>query len=168
MGRKAKSVDMQNAHLTKDEINERKKGEEKLKGKSDKLETPPSWLSKNAKKEYKKLYNDIKDMNIFSNLDGEALSNVALCRDKVKECEKIIAEEGLMIDVFKKDRTYKQENPMIKVQLKYLEMLKKYEKELEIFSPSGRAKLTLAKIQSGDKSDDPLLKALAEDEDDEE
>lgn len=72
-------------HLTKAEIEERRKTE--LKAKSDKIK-PPSNLSKEQKKEFKKIANELKNLNIMSNLDCDSLSFYLIAKtrfDNVKE-----------------------------------------------------------------------------------
>lgn len=72
-------------HLTKTEIEERRKSE--IKAKSDKIK-PPSNLSKEQKKEFKKTANELKDLNIMSNLDCDSLGFYLIAKgrfDLVKE-----------------------------------------------------------------------------------
>lgn len=72
-------------HLTKAEIEERKKTE--IKANDDKIK-PPNNLSKEQKKEFKKIGNELKNLNIMSNLDCDSLGFYLIAKsrfDKVKE-----------------------------------------------------------------------------------
>jgi len=59
-------------NLTKKEIEERKASEVKVK--SDKAIKPPSYLSQELKKEFKKIAKELVDIGIMSNLDVDALA----------------------------------------------------------------------------------------------
>lgn len=161
MPRPPKPISLVEGEFTKEEQEKRKQAEEKLKGKSDKLTKAPSWLSKNAKKEYKKIIEEIKDLDICMNVDIDTIGMIATCLATIKECEKTLQEEGYFIKG-KNSRGYDMtvEHPCIKVQLKYMDMLKKYMSEVPIFSPSGRAKLSLMNIQAQQEEQDPILKII--------
>ena len=165
MARPPKPIDVTLGHKSKEEIENRKNAEDSLRANDDKLKTAPSWLSKQAKVEYRKLYNEIKDLDVCSNLDINALAMIAMCLAKIKECEEIIAEEGMSVKVLKNGIVVTSEHPIIRTQLKYMEMLKKYMSEVNLFSPSGRSKLAIAKIEQDKNKQDPLLKILSEEDD---
>ena len=165
MARPAKPSKIVTSHRSTEEKENRKKAEESMRGKSDKIKNVPRWLDDKAKTEYKKLYEEIKELDICSNLDINALAMIATCMARIQECEEVLKKEGIMVKIEKNGVTVTAEHPAIKTQLKYMDMLKKYMNEVNLFSPSGRAKLALAKLNNDKEKEDPLLKILADDDD---
>lgn len=60
-------------HLTKDEIVKRKKHEESMKAKTDKI-YPPERLSKKQRERFRELSSQLADLEIFDNLDVDTLA----------------------------------------------------------------------------------------------
>lgn len=166
MARPTKPAKIVASHRSTEEKENRKKAEESMRGKSDKIKNVPRWLDDKAKTEYKKLYEEIKELDICSNLDINALAMIATCMARIKECEEVLKKEGIMVKTEKNGVIVTAEHPAIKTQLKYMDMLKKYMNEVNLFSPSGRAKLALAKLNNDKEKDDPLLRILSDDDDD--
>ena len=73
MARPCKPIETQSRHNTKEEIEARKKQEEKLKGLADKIK-PPGYLNKEQKKIFKYIVDQLKASGILSNLDIYVLS----------------------------------------------------------------------------------------------
>lgn len=90
-------------HLTKDEIAKRKEQEELAKGFNDNIEIP-SYLTAAQKREFEKISKELIRLDIFSNLDVDALARyidskseyIKLKRDmkKIKRLEKVEKEDG--------------------------------------------------------------------------
>lgn len=160
-GRPPKPIALVNGDVTKKLKTEREEEEKKLKGNSDKIEKPPTWLSKNAKKEYRKIIEEIKNLDIVTNIDIDLVAIIADLFATIKECEKMIQEQGLFIEA-KNSRGYTQilENPAFKTKHKCEDMLKKYLAEVPIFSPSGRAKMSILSTQKKEEDNDVLLQVL--------
>lgn len=65
-------------HLTKSEIEKRKK--EEIKAPADKIK-PPSYLNKSQKNKFKKIATELIDLDIMSNLDCDALARYLISLD---------------------------------------------------------------------------------------
>lgn len=151
MARPPKSIDQSVGHKTKAEIETRKQAEEKLKSSDDLINRTPSWLGKEAKKIYKFLIEQFKQTGILTNLDKET---VAICADtmaKMREAQKVIDEQGLIIDG--------KANPAINIYEKYEKIYAKMITELGL-SPTARSRMALTQSQMQQKEEDPLLKIL--------
>lgn len=151
MARPPKSIDQSVGHKTKAEMETRKQAEEKIKGADDLITRTPSWLGKEAKKIYKFLIEQFKQTGILTNLDKET---VAICADtiaKMREAQKVIDEQGLIIDG--------KANPAINIYEKYEKIYAKMITELGL-SPTARSRMALTQSQMQQKEEDPLLKIL--------
>lgn len=149
MPRPIKPIDTNNSHMSKQEREARKEAEEKIKGnvKSDKIKNPPKSLSKEGKKIYKEIINELEMSGIdITNLDITLLEQVANSIDTMRKCQEILHEDTLN----------KQANS---VYFKAFNVFKQCASELGL-SPSARAKLSMLKKQQEDKDNDLLLKIL--------
>ncbi|ACA54658.1 phage terminase small subunit P27 family [Clostridium botulinum] len=156
MARASKPVDLQTSHLTKEEIESRKEQEERLKGNSDKIYKPPKHLSKEEKKIYKFLVNELKESSILCNLDITILKTTvdAICR--MEECKENINKYGVVLT--KEDGTLYR-NPATTIYKDYNSIFNKCCMEIGL-SPSARAKLSVLNVNAQQEKEDPLLKVL--------
>lgn len=104
-------------HLTKAEIEERMRTE--VKAKADKV-NPPSYLPPELKREFKKIANELKRIDLISNLDVDALARFLLAReqyirvsDLLRDTPPINSEDGLPNETYKElllsqDKLFKQ------------------------------------------------------------
>mgnify|MGYP000956895798 CR=1 FL=1 len=99
-------------HLTKDEIGRRQQHEEKMRGPTDNI-VAPSYLTATQKKEFEQLASELLKLDIFSNLDVDALARyldskyqyLQLVRDmkKIKPTETVQTDDGRKITVANDD-----------------------------------------------------------------
>lgn len=79
-------------HITKAEMKEREAQEKALKGFTDRIE-PPSYLTAKQKRNFEEISSELIRLNIFSNLDVDALARYIDSRDMyiqlVREIKKI-------------------------------------------------------------------------------
>lgn len=154
LARPSKSIESQSRHNTKAEIKLRKENEEKLKGLADKIDKPPSYLSKEQKKIYKFIIEQLLETGILTNLDVFVLSTCSIAADRLQTIETIINKNiGSLVN---KD--------LMSAKDKYTKDLYRCCSELSL-SPQSRAKLGNLALDNKDKKEDPLLKALQDDED---
>lgn len=96
-------------HLTKEEINNRKSTE--IKAPSDKIRAP-SYLDKDLKREFNKLAKQLKEIDIMSNIDIDALASFIIARKLYLEVtQKLIGSPSLLLDkdlVGIQDKFFKQ------------------------------------------------------------
>lgn len=157
MARPCKSVGTMSKHLTKEEIEARKEQEQKLKGLADNVK-PPSYLSKEQKKIFKYIVKELEVAGILGNLDIYILSTCSIAIDRLQAIESLINKD--IKNLYNKDLMASKD--------KYTKDFFRAMNELSL-SPQSRAKLGNLKIQSKQVQDDPVRKAKAsEDEEDEE
>lgn len=150
MARPAKNVNVVSKHLTKEEIENRKKNEEILKGTAEKIK-PPTWLNKKQKSIFKFITQELKEAEILSNKDVYILTQGAIIIDRIEELEKAINEN--FANVYDKS--------LMVARNSYMRDFFRYCNEL-CLSPQSRAKISnLIKEKT---QEDPLLKLLSDKE----
>jgi phage terminase small subunit len=101
MGRNAMPVDLLvlngKKNLTKKEIEQRKEAEQKLQPKQDNIRCP-SWLDKEAKKEWKRIVNDLKELNLLTNIDVAVLALYCDAYSKYVQATENINAQGVTIE----------------------------------------------------------------------
>jgi phage terminase, small subunit, putative, P27 family len=153
MARPCKVIDSQSRHNTKAEIEERKGKEERIKSLADKIGRAPSYLSKEQKKIYKFIIDELQATGILTNLDVYILSTCAIAVDRLQTIETIINKN--IGNLANKD--------LMSAKDKYTKDLYRCCNELSL-SPQSRAKLGNLALDNKEKKEDPLLKALREDD----
>lgn len=153
MARPCKNIEVQSRHNTKDEINNRKEAQDKLRGIADKVKSPPKYLTKEQKKIYKFIFNELKASNILGNLDIYILSTCAISIDRLQYIETIINKKPGTI--FNKD--------LMSAKDKYNKDFFRCCNELSL-SPQSRAKFGSLTVQAKEMEEDPLLRALRDEE----
>lgn len=158
MGKRVIPIDVQLAkgnpnRLTKAEIEKRKKAEEKLTPKKDKIKCP-SWLDKEAKKEWRRIYKELEELNLLTNVDITALAIYCDAYSKYIKANKEIEEKGMFVEYTNKaGATNTIENPAINTAKKYADIIRRMCAEFGL-TPSARAKLALPKAE--EKEIDPI------------
>lgn len=100
MGRKAQPVDVillkGKKHLTKEEIEERRQAEERVRPRDDKVRCP-KWLDKVGRAEWRRICAELKALNLLTNVD---VSSLAIYCDQVSQyvkATKDIQERGMIL-----------------------------------------------------------------------
>lgn len=135
-------VNENKAHLSKDELERRKKAEESLQFKNDKIK-PPQWLSDDAKRIFKKLIKEFEHNNLLTNVDVTSLAIYSDLYNDYIYCSKLIEEEGMMVEYTNKAaETNKVPHPLLTKKKQSFESMNKIASEFGL-SPVARAKLAL-------------------------
>lgn len=83
-------------HLTKAEIEERKKTE--IKAPSDRIEAP-MYLTPMQKRKFTRTAKQLLALNLISNLDVDALARLIIAMEKYQEITEEIAKQPLMVSI---------------------------------------------------------------------
>jgi P27 family predicted phage terminase small subunit len=147
MARPKKMLNTQEGHLTKRQQEEKKLQEEIIKTGIEQLSKPPTWLRDNvAKKEWKRLVEQFKLLGVISNLDLNNLGAYCNAYSSYLEATKELKGQALTIEYTNKGgATNIIENPLIKIQLKYSDEMKKYSSLLGLTVDS-RLKMATLKL----------------------
>lgn len=146
---------------SKETLEKRSSIEESLKGNCDIIDIVPRGLCKDGALYYKFIINELKDLEILSNIDVPTLKITADCLAKIDQLEEIIQEDGLMVEV--PDRSsgmmILKEHPAIKTRMSYITQFRSFALQLGM-SPSARASLAGLKMEAKMQDEDPVAKAL--------
>ena len=131
-------------HLTKAEIEKRIAAEDSLKPAANNIKCP-AWLDDVAKKEWKRIINELKRLELVTNLD---IASLAVCCDAYSKYIKAttdINKVGLIVSYTNKSGNKNiVQYPLINVATKYSEIYKKYCNDFGL-TPSSRIKLAINK-----------------------
>ena len=156
MARPCKSIEGQSRHNSKEEIEKRKETESRLKGLADKIEFPPDYLTEDQKKIYIDIFKELEASQILSNLDVYILTSCSIAIDRLQYIEKIISKNPKAI----------MNKELMSAKDKYNKEFYRCCNELSL-SPQSRAKFGSLSLKAKDESEDEVLKALLDNEDEE-
>ena len=158
MAKASKPVALMQKNLTKGERESRLVAEEKLKGNKDLVYEVPTDLIKEEKEVYKFLVQELKVLDILSNLDIELIKLTCNAVVNLKEAKKNVRKYGHILE--KTDGTLVK-NPAITILKDYESIFNRCCREL-CLSPQSRMALSkmMADIQTN--NEDELLKILSE------
>ncbi|MEG2018455.1 MAG: phage terminase small subunit P27 family [Clostridium sp.] len=151
MARPTKSIGLRTGHISKEEIEQKQRNEEALKGESDKI-VAPSYLSTAQKNIFKNIVESLDESGILGNIDVYVLAQTAITINRIQECEKAINETGLF-------DCEGQPNTAVKVKTSYMAEFFKLCGELSL-SPQARAKIANLNFKAQVRKEDPLLSIL--------
>lgn len=153
----AKPIELSTGHYTKEEIEQRKEAEEKLKGNSDLVyEVPKQLKGKKEKDMYLFLVGELKVSNILNNLDINILIQTVNSIFQMEEANKKIKEFGQVIQ--KQDGSL-QKNPAINIYKDYYSIFYQCCSQLGL-SPMARSKLATLSLAKAEEDSDELLQIL--------
>ena len=127
MGRPRKPLAAQSRHNKVVEIQRRQLEESLVACGAEQLEKPPAWLTDaKAKKEWKRLVEELKKIGIIGNLDLNHLGAYCNAYAAYLKATKELKASTLTIE--RETKTGKQvvENPLINIQKKYSEEMRRY------------------------------------------
>lgn len=131
------------SHLTKAEIERRQAEEATVKPKSDNIKCPYWLKDKVARKEFKRIAAELQEIDLMSNLDVDLLAMYCQAYAQYQKATEELQDQPLSITKYDKfERPYQVENPLIKIQLKYSDEMKKIASQMGL-SISSRLKLVV-------------------------
>lgn len=142
MGRRAKPVELHllhgKKHLTKKEIRERQEGEARIRPPADKVR-PPTWLSREAKRVFRRIVKDLEGTEILANPDVHTLAVLADAMVKHAQATDQVEREGFTVVGAQGGMI---QNPAVLVATKYAQIISRLAPRFGL-DPSGRASLAL-------------------------
>jgi len=107
----------------------------------------PVWMSKEAKKEWKRIIKELYANNLFTKMDKAALEGYCVCYARWKEAEKKVD-----VPIFKTEKGYIGMHPLVSIALKYSAQMRAYLAEFGM-TPSSRTRISVDK-KGREKNDD--------------
>ena len=156
MGRRAKSIALHlvgnnPGHKSKAEIEKRKAFEQSLTLGTDKIK-PPMWLCKKGKKEFKRLAEQLLQVELMTNADVDLLATYCNAYVEYIECDRVVQEEGIMVEYTNKAaETNKVPHPLLVKKKAAFDIMYKIAADFG-FSPASRAKIAIPKKEEKPKT----------------
>ncbi len=153
MGRGRKPLNMQKGNLTVEQQNEIGMAEELVTVGREQLETPPTSLVDSvSKKEYRRVVAELNKVDIVGNLDLNNLVGYANAYAYYLKSTKELKKQPLTVERYTKSGDmYMAENPLINIQKKYAEEMRKFAALCGLTIDS---RLKAATVQLNKESDD--------------
>ena len=146
MGRTRKPLSEQRGNLTKETQTRRAAEQDLVKTDCAYLSRPPDWLSDRAKKEYCRLYNAMKNIDMLGDLDANNLAAYCNAFDNYLEAAADVRKNGLTIEL--DDKVI--ENPNVALQIKYAKEMREFGKQCGL-SIDSRLKFATVKLEKAEK-----------------
>ena len=153
MARPAKSVKVKTGAISSEEESLRNNIEEKLRGLPAEL-TPPDHLSDDQKDVFGFIVSELRESEILSNLDVYVLECTAIAISRIRQINTMINDDPNLLS----------DGTLQSTRAKYQTDMWRGASEL-CLSPQARAKIGSLAAQSIKQKEDPLLKAVNEDDD---
>lgn len=143
MAKQVIPVEFNKKRFTIAEREKRLAAEQALQARSDKIRCP-SWLDDDAKKEWRRLVHELKEIGLLTNLDQSSLAICCDCYSKYMAATNKI-NDTMLVGVHTNKHGAKNlvVNPYVMVAQKYADMYKKYCVEIGL-TPNARMRMTTA------------------------
>lgn len=106
----------------------------------------PSWLDREAKREWKRVAPELERLGLLTVVDGAALAAYCQAYARWVKAEKILQEKGL---TFETPNGYEQQRPEVSIANKSMQIIRAFCAEFGL-TPSARARMTLPDEDDGD------------------
>lgn len=143
MARPPKPIALMTSNLSKEEVENRKEAEKKVKGNNNKVYRPRKELPDQVKSIYKSIANELKEADVLSNLDIDLLETTAYAIYRMRQARDRINKDGIVITTPKGIAKH----PAINIEKDYQSIFQNGCIQLGL-SPSARAKLAIIHLES--------------------
>ena len=127
MGRQRKVVNMQSAHLTQKEKQKKKQQEREIITGNEDLEKPPAWLlNADAKKEWRRITEELKKIELVGNLDYANLACYCNAYANYIKVTRQLKKEPYCIERETRTGTIVVKNPLVDIQTNYAAEMRKF------------------------------------------
>lgn len=127
MARPRKPIEMQKGHLKVVDYQRKKQEETAVTANADQLEKPPAWLIDTvAKKEWKRLVEELKGISIVGNLDLNNLGAYCNAYAHYRKATKELKKATLTVEKHTRYGVQMVPNPLIGIQARYMDEMRQY------------------------------------------
>ena len=127
MPRPKKPIDMQKAHLTLVEKQNRKAEEDSVTTGNNQLKTPPRWLINDvAKKEWRRIVRELNKIQIVGNLDYANLGGYCNAYANYIQVTEILKDQTYSIKRETRTGTIIVKNPLVDIQTNYAAEMRRF------------------------------------------
>ena len=127
MGRQRKVVNMQSAHLTQKEKQKKKQQEREVITGNEDLAKPPAWLlNADAKKEWNRITEELKKIELVGNLDYANLACYCNAYANYIKVTRQLKKEPYCIERETRTGVIVVKNPLVDIQTNYAAEMRKF------------------------------------------
>lgn len=127
MARPRKTIEMQTAHLSLIQRQQREDEEESVRTGKDQLKTPPKWLINDvAKKEWRRIVKQLQEINIVGNLDRANLGGYCNAYANYIKATEILKDQTFYVERETRTGIIVVKNPMVDIQQTYASEMRKF------------------------------------------
>lgn len=128
MGRYRKPFYTQKSHLTQEAKTNLEQAEQMVTVGREDLVKPPSWLADSvAKKEFKRIVNELNQIDIVGNLDLGNIGGYCNAYSYYRKATDELKKASLTVTTYDKDgNEFIKEHPLVNIQKKYAEEMRKF------------------------------------------
>lgn len=127
MGRPRKPLEMQRGNLTVVTKERRVGEEEKARTGADQLRSPPAWLiNKEAKKEWRRLVKELKEIELVGNLDRNNLGGYCNAFANYLQVTELLKDQEYYLERETRTGTIIVKNPLVDIQKSYAEEMRRF------------------------------------------
>ena len=126
MGKLKKPIDMQKAHLTLVEKQNRRQEEESVVTGNNQLKTPPKWLINDTAKKWRRIVKELNKIDIVGNLDYANLGGYCNAYANYIKATEILKDQTYYIDRETRTGVIVVKNPMVDIQTNYAAEMRKF------------------------------------------
>lgn len=112
----------------------------------------PSWLDKEAKREWKRVAPELERLGLLTVVDGAALAAYCQAYARWKQAEEIIKREGMTVTT---ESGYVMPHPAVKIAEKAQQLIKAFCAEFGL-TPSSRSRMSLPEQKEEDEFEEFL------------
>lgn len=100
---------------------------------------PPSWLDREAKREWKRLSRELERLGLLTAVDGTAFAAYCQAYSRWRQAEEAIRREGMVVTT---ESGYPMPHPAVKIAEKAMQLIRAFCTEFGL-TPSARARMAL-------------------------
>lgn len=127
MGRPRKPLAAQKGHLKVIDMQNRSAEEQDVSTTKDQLKRPPDWLIDDvAKKEWRRIVKELKQINLVGNLDRNNLGGYCNAFANYVKATDILKEQTYYIDRETRNGVIVVKNPMVDIQKTYADEMRRF------------------------------------------
>ncbi len=117
----------------------------------------PSWLDKEAKREWKRVAPELERLGLLTVVDGAALAAYCQAYARWKQAEEIIKREGMTVTT---ETGYVMPHPAVKIAEKSMQLIRAFCAEFGL-TPSSRGRMSLPEQKEEDEFEEFLRRGKA-------
>lgn len=127
MGRPRKPLETQKGHLKVIDMQNRTAEEQDVSTAKDQLKRPPDWLIDDvAKKEWRRIIKELRQINLVGNLDRNNLGGYCNAFANYVKATNILKEQTYYIDRETRNGVIVVKNPMVDIQKTYADEMRRF------------------------------------------